>query len=78
MAVATWALTHGEPAGSGTGTLSSTRYFFIPMKTRNESIGVVGIEYDYRNLLPEQRRFIGAILNLTSMAAFRWLSLDAT
>jgi two-component system sensor histidine kinase KdpD len=76
MAVATWALAHGEPAGSGTGTLSSTRYFFIPMKTRNEIIGVVGIEYDYRDLLPEQRRFIGAILNLTSMAAFRWLSLD--
>lgn len=76
MAVATWTFTHGEPAGSGTGTLSSTRYFFTPLKTRNEIIGVVGIEYDYRDLLPEQRRFIGAILNLTSMAAFRWLSLD--
>ena len=78
IAVATWALTHGEPAGSGTGTLSSTRYFFMPMKARNESIGVVGIQYDYRNLLPEQRRFIGAILNLTSMAAYRWLSLEIT
>jgi two-component system sensor histidine kinase KdpD len=76
MAVATWAFTHGEPAGPGTGTLSSTRFFFIPMKARNEIIGVVGIEYDYRQLLPEQRRFLGAILNLTSMAAFSWLSME--
>jgi len=76
LAVAAWTLAHGEAAGSGTGTLSSIRHFFLPMRLQDEIIGVLGIEYDYRHLFPEQRRFLGAILNLTSLAAARWINLE--
>ncbi|MFB3925874.1 MAG: DUF4118 domain-containing protein [Syntrophales bacterium] len=75
MAVAAWTFAHGEAAGSGTGTLSSIRSLFLPIMFQNEPIGVLGIEYDFRNLFPEQRRFLGAILNLTSLAAARWINL---
>jgi two-component system sensor histidine kinase KdpD len=76
LAVAAWTMAHGEPAGSGTGTLSSIHHFFLPMRLQEEIIGVLGVEYDYRHLFPEQRRFLGAILNMTSLAAARWINLE--
>ena len=76
MAVATWTLNHGEPSGSGTGTLSGIPRFFMPIRLQDEIIGVLGVEYDFRRLFPEQRRFLGAILNMTSLAASRWINLE--
>jgi two-component system sensor histidine kinase KdpD len=75
MAVAEWAYSHGEIAGAGTGTLSGARFFFIPIKSQDETIGVMGIQYDFKNLLPEQRRLLGTISNLTSLAAVRWVKI---
>jgi two-component system, OmpR family, sensor histidine kinase KdpD len=73
-AVAEWTLLHGEPAGAGTETLASVGFFFIPMKTREQTIGVIGVRGDYGNLLPEQRHLIGAIANLASLSVARWVS----
>ncbi|MCX6841842.1 MAG: DUF4118 domain-containing protein [candidate division WOR-3 bacterium] len=73
-AVAEWTLLHGEPAGAGTETLASVGFFFIPMKTREQTIGVIGVKGDYQSLLPEQRHLIGAIANLASLSVARWVS----
>jgi two-component system sensor histidine kinase KdpD len=75
MAVAEWAYTHGEPAGAGTQTLTSINVFFIPMKSLEETIGVMGIQYDFKNLLFDQRRLLGVISNLSALAAARWVKL---
>jgi two-component system sensor histidine kinase KdpD len=72
MAVAEWAFTHGESAGAGTQTLSSARVFFIPMKSGDETAGLIGVEHEFRNLLPEQRRLLGAIASLAALGAMRW------
>ncbi len=74
-AVAEWSYSHGEVAGSGTGTLSSIRYFFMPIRSQDETIGVMGFQYDFRELLPEQRRLLGTVLNLASLAAVRWVKI---
>jgi len=73
MAVAEWTYAHGEPAGAGTQTLPSVKLFFIPMKTLEETIGVIGIQYDFKNLLLDQRRLLGVISNLSALAAARWV-----
>jgi two-component system sensor histidine kinase KdpD len=73
MAVAEWSYTHGEPAGAGTQTLTSINVFFIPMKSLEETIGVIGIQYDFKNLLLDQRRLLGAISNLSALTAARWV-----
>jgi len=73
-AVAEWTLLHGEPAGAGTETLASVAFFFIPMKTREQTIGVIGVRGDYQALLPEQRHLIGAIANLASLSVSRWVN----
>jgi len=73
MAVANWSVTHGAVAGSGTETLPSIPFFYFPIKTQEETIGVIGIRLGFKNLLPEQRRILGTIANLTSLAATRWV-----
>jgi two-component system, OmpR family, sensor histidine kinase KdpD len=73
MAVAEWTYAHGEPAGAGTQTLPSVKLFFIPMKTLEETIGVIGIQFDFKNLLLDQRRLLGVISNLSALAAARWV-----
>ena len=73
IAVANWSVTHGTVAGSGTETLPSISFFYFPIKTQEETIGVIGIRQAFKNLLPEQRRILGTIANLTSLAAARWV-----
>jgi two-component system, OmpR family, sensor histidine kinase KdpD len=73
MAVAKWTFSKGEISGAGTETLPSIPYFFLPIKSQEETIGVVGIQYQFKNLLPEQRQILGTIANLTSLAAARWV-----
>jgi len=75
LAVANWTFSHGEIAGAGTETLPSIPYCFLPIKSQEEIIGIVGIKYEYKNLLPEQRRILGTISNLTSMVAARWVRI---
>jgi two-component system sensor histidine kinase KdpD len=75
MAVAEWTYAHGEPAGAGTQTLTDVGVFFIPMKSLDEIIGVVGIQYDFKNLLLDQRRLLGVISNLSALAAARWVKI---
>ena len=73
MAVAKWTFSKGEISGAGTETLPSIPYFYLPIKSQEETIGVVGIQSEFKNLLPEQRRILGTISNLTSLAAARWV-----
>lgn len=73
LAVAEWTYAHGEPAGAGTQTLPSVRLFFVPMKSLDETIGVIGVQLDFKNLLFDQRRLLGVISNLSALAAARWV-----
>jgi two-component system sensor histidine kinase KdpD len=70
---ALWSLNHGEVSGAGTHTCSDTPFYFIPMKSIEEIVGIMGILYDSKDLFPEQRRFLGMISNLTTMVAARWM-----
>jgi two-component system sensor histidine kinase KdpD len=73
---ATWTLNNGEVSGAGTHTNSDARFYFIPMKSLEEIIGVLGILYNSKDLFPEQRRLLGTISNLTTMVASGWMSLN--
>ena len=47
----------------------------MPMKSLEETIGVIGIQYDFKNLLLDQRRLLGAVSNLSALAAARWVKI---
>jgi two-component system, OmpR family, sensor histidine kinase KdpD len=75
LAVAKWTFSHGEIAGAGTETLPSIPYCFLPIKSQEEILGVIGVKSEFKNLLPEQRRILGTISNLTSLVAARWVKI---
>jgi len=75
LAVARWSFQHGKISGAGTETLSSIPYCFLPVKSQEKAIGVIGINYEFKKLLPEQRQILGTIANLTSLIAARWVKL---
>ncbi len=77
VAVAEWAYFHGEPAGAGTETLTNVAFFFLPMKSQDRTIGVIGLKGNAEDILPDQRRLLGAIANLASLAAVRWAGSDS-
>jgi K+-sensing histidine kinase KdpD len=62
-------------AGAGTQTLSNVSTFFVPMKSLEEAVGVMGIRCEYKNLLLDQRRLLAAISNLSALAAARWANV---
>jgi len=74
-AAATWTLNNGEVSGAGTYTYSDMRFYFIPMKSLVEIVGVIGIQYNSKDLFPEQRRLLGTVSNLTTMVAASWMCL---
>jgi two-component system, OmpR family, sensor histidine kinase KdpD len=75
QAVAEWVLLHSESAGAGTETLANISLFFVPIKSQDKTIGVIGIKGDYQKLLPEQRQLLSAISNLASLSAARWVEI---
>ena len=42
-AVAAWVYANGRPAGKGTKTLSSAAWYYIPLKLKDRTIGVIGL-----------------------------------
>ena len=74
-AAAIFALSNGDVCGAGTYTHSDSQFYFIPLKSLVETIGVLGISYNSKDLFPEQRRLLGAISNLTTMVAASWMHL---
>ena len=72
---AAWTLNNGEVSGAGTYTNFDARFYFIPMKSMEEIIGVLGILYNSKELFPEQRRLLETISNLTTLVATGWMNI---
>ena len=72
---ADWTYRSGEISGAGALNHSESSFFFLPLKSHEYVIGVLGIRTDFKDLFPEQRRILGAISNLTSLVAARWVDL---
>jgi two-component system sensor histidine kinase KdpD len=73
LGVATWVLRHGQEAGHGTQTLSSATLFYLPLKTKEVTIGVLGVGLGKAEqlLLPEQKRLLEALTNILALALDR-------
>lgn len=74
---ASWTLNNGEICGAGTHTHSDTPFFFIPLRSHAEVVGVLGVLYNSKDIFPEQRRLLGTIANMTTMVAARWMDLKS-
>jgi len=69
----TWVFQNGEPAGRGTDQFSSSRARYLPMKTSQGTVGVLGVQpkEPRRQLTTDQRRLLQAFASQTSLAIER-------
>ena len=72
-AVAVWVYQHGQLAGAGTETLPGASGVYLPLKTEDEVLGVLGTELSQQEkyLLPEQRNLLEALAGLAALAIGR-------
>ncbi len=71
--VAAWVYQHGQPAGRGTDTLAGAAGTYLPLKSAQQVVGVLGIELVEENspLTPEQWRLLEAFASQAAQAIER-------
>lgn len=70
-AVASWVFRQGHAAGLGTNTLTATDARYLPLRTAQGVIGVIGIKPNLAGsefLSPEQQRLLEALLSQVALA----------
>ncbi|MCK9583117.1 MAG: DUF4118 domain-containing protein [Endomicrobiales bacterium] len=69
-AVAVWVYNNGQSAGRSTNTLSSTSWYYLPIKIQENTIGVVGIRTadKARFLTPEQDQLLESFVSVVALA----------
>ncbi|MGB8601030.1 MAG: sensor histidine kinase KdpD [Rhizomicrobium sp.] len=73
MAAATWCWDHGQPAGRNAETLPGAKRLFLPMRTGEGLVGVIGLQrHDEKGMMtPEERRLLDALIDQTALAIER-------
>ncbi|MFO0584108.1 MAG: sensor histidine kinase KdpD [Anaeromyxobacter sp.] len=72
LAVARWAVEHGEAAGRGTDTLPGERVVCIPVRTSGEALGVLALRTaGERGVEPSRRTFLEALARQVGLALDR-------
>ena len=70
QAVAAWVYKNGRHAGKGTSTLSSAKWYYVPLKTRDSVLGVICLMRLGSDTVfsPEQRRLLEAFAGVIALA----------
>lgn len=73
LAAAAWCWDKNQPAGRGTDTLPGARRLFLPLRTGQGRVGVVGVSRDIAGFLlsPAERRLLDALADLAAIATER-------
>lgn len=71
QAAADWAATHGQPAGQGTDTLGSAHGRYVPLRTAQRTLGVLGVVLEEPVTLDQERQ-------MDAFAAQAALAIEAT
>ena len=73
LAAATWCWEKNQPTGRGTDTLPGGRRLFLPLRTGQGRVGIIGVSRDAPNFLltPAERRLLDALTDLAAIAAER-------
>lgn len=70
LAVASWVYKNTQPAGKGTKTLSLEKWYFLPLKTKENTFGVIALTFE--NLTPEQNHLLESFINIVALAVFNY------
>ena len=70
LGVASWVFSHNTAAGKGTDTFATARWAYIPIKTHNGVLGVLGFRSEKPDqiLAPDKRQILAAFTNVLAIA----------
>ena len=70
---AQWAWQHDQAAGWGSGTLPASEWLFLPLRTGRGPQGLLGVSFEApkRQLTPEQRHLLEALVDQVAVAVER-------
>ena len=73
LAAAMWSWERGKPAGRNAETLPGTKRLFLPMRTGEGLVGVIGLQRADEKALftPEERRLLDSLIDQTALAIER-------
>jgi two-component system sensor histidine kinase KdpD len=69
LAIAAWVYQNGQVAGKNTYTLSSSEWYYLPLRANNKVLGVLGIKEKQAktNLTYEQNRLLESLANTLAL-----------
>ena len=73
LGVANWVFIHKNPAGHSTDTLSSSKWYYLPLKAYGSSLGVLAIAPDKSEITSEQKHLIESFTGIVSIALANYL-----
>ncbi|MFZ5945998.1 MAG: DUF4118 domain-containing protein [Bacillota bacterium] len=73
LTAANWVFTHGNMAGKGTETFTEAKNLYLPLKSEEEIVGILGVKLFLReqSISSEQSELLEAFANLTALAIIR-------
>ena len=72
MTAASYSWEKGEPAGRGSDTLPTARWLFLPVRTADVRLAVIGVAYeDDHSFAPGDRRLLEALIDQVALAVAR-------
>lgn len=67
-----WAWRHGRPAGYGSDTLPGAAYYGLPLRSGNETVGVLAVRSNEgKGLSPDQQHFLSSMASQSAIAIER-------
>jgi two-component system, OmpR family, sensor histidine kinase KdpD len=73
QAAATWAWRHNRPAGQGSDTLPGVPWLFLPLHTGNNTVGVLGVQFDSPagTISPRRQQLLDGLADQAAVAIDR-------
>jgi two-component system sensor histidine kinase KdpD len=73
LGVANWVFVHKKSAGYSTDTLSSSKWYYLPLKAHGSSLGVLAIAPDKAKITNEQKHLIESFTGIVSIALANYI-----
>lgn len=71
LTAAKWSFEHGQAAGRSTDLLSEANHLYIPLKTPDSIVGILGVHVPSNHISPEEKHLIAAWSGLAAIALER-------
>jgi len=73
LGLANWVFEHEKPAGYSTDTLSSSKWYYLPLSTQKSKLGVLAVAPYKSNITNEQKHLLKAYTSIVSIALANYL-----